>query len=600
MNALTNKQYLSKSDFKTASSCPTKLFYKKKRYPSTLDDNAYMAMLAEGGYMVGKMAQLYYPEGHLIETLDLQEAVKLTEELLQQESVTLFEPAIYHQGRLVRIDILQKNGNHYKLIEVKSKSVDLDWQEESHTPFRGKRGGIHSKWKPYLEDITYQVITLKSSRSEITVEAYLLCPDKNKLTMIEGLNGLFSIKRQGRSFEVEFHGNVHELMQDNLLTLFPANDEVDELLPSVRQRSEFLLPFVVDGILKAEPIIGKKCKSCEYRTEGVSGFKECWGELAEVSPHLFDLYQMNQLKVEKRKIVDDLIKETKVSLYDIPEEAFDSAYGPRQQVQIQHTRSGTEYRSRELNKIIADARYPLHFIDFETSRVALPYHREMRPYEQVAFQWSCHTIPEHGAEPIHHEWINVEQHFPNFEFAHTLREVIGTTGTVLTWSPHEKTTFKDISRQLQARASTDFTLAHWLHELGDEHSRLLDMCQVTREHFFHPAMRGSNSIKYVLPAVWQADSRLHKIPWFVPYYQSEEGRVINPYKTLGSLPIEDQEEVINEGTGAMLAYQEIMFGVSKDDPEHKAKWRELLLQYCRLDTMAMVMIWTYWSLHQDN
>ena len=65
--------------------------------------------------------------------------------------------------------------------------------------------------------------------------------------------------------------------------------------------------------------------------------------------------------------------------------------------------------------------YPLHFIDFETATAALPYHKGMSPYEAVAFQWSCHTISQPGVEPEHYEWINLDQKFPNFEFARSLK-----------------------------------------------------------------------------------------------------------------------------------------------------------------------------------
>ena len=34
---------------------------------------------------------------------------------------------------------------------------------------------------------------------------------------------------------------------------------------------------------------------------------------------------------------------------------------------------------------------PIHCIDFETSRLALLYHRGMRPYGLVTFQWIAHT-----------------------------------------------------------------------------------------------------------------------------------------------------------------------------------------------------------------
>ena len=55
--------YLSKSDFKVAQTCPTKLFYKKNGYPSANQENDYLMMLADGGYMVEKIAKLLHPEG---------------------------------------------------------------------------------------------------------------------------------------------------------------------------------------------------------------------------------------------------------------------------------------------------------------------------------------------------------------------------------------------------------------------------------------------------------------------------------------------------------------------------------------------------------
>jgi len=73
-----------------------------------------------------------------------------------------------------------------------------------------------------------------------------------------------------------------------------------------------------------------------------------------------------------------------------------------------------EFISPEMPKILEGCKYPLHFIDFEASRMAVPYHAGMRPYEQVAFQWSCHTIPTRGANLVHQEWINVDGAYPNF------------------------------------------------------------------------------------------------------------------------------------------------------------------------------------------
>ena len=117
--------YLSKSDFQLASTCSQKLLYKKRGYPTANDTNEYMQMLAEGGYIVGHMATMMYPEGIEI-TGNTAEALESTRSALEQEDCTLFEAAIKSGQKLVRIDILVKEGNDLHLVEVKSKSHDTE------------------------------------------------------------------------------------------------------------------------------------------------------------------------------------------------------------------------------------------------------------------------------------------------------------------------------------------------------------------------------------------------------------------------------------------------------------------------------------------
>jgi hypothetical protein len=237
--------------------------------------------------------------------------------------------------------------------------------------------------------------------------------------------------------------------------------------------------------------------------------------------------------------------------------------------------------------------YPLHFIDFETSRMVLPYHRGMRPFEQVAFQWSCQTIAEPGAAPVSTEWINLDETFPNVNFAATLRQVIGDRGTVFTWSHHERTTLDDIGRQMDEYRLPDDGTREWLRIVTGS-GRIFDLCAHAQAHYFHPAMKGSNSIKAVLPAIWRSNGALREDPWFNAYFRMDGKEIMDPYETLTKLEIIEQAEVVNEGTGAMFAYQQMLYGRGRDDAQIKQAWRDLLLQYCKLDTLAMVIIWKHW------
>ena len=93
--------HLSKSDFKVAHTCATKLWYKKHGYPTTNDQNEYMKMLADGGFMFGKLAMLLFPEGIEV-TGSVFEAIARTEELLaNNKNIILYFISSYFTYRRV-------------------------------------------------------------------------------------------------------------------------------------------------------------------------------------------------------------------------------------------------------------------------------------------------------------------------------------------------------------------------------------------------------------------------------------------------------------------------------------------------------------------
>jgi hypothetical protein len=95
MSNRSSKRYLTKSRFKLAVECPTKLFYTgKPEYANTNNDDEFLAMLADGGFQVGELAKYLYPNGIEVKAKGVDEAIAETAELLKQENITLFEPAI--------------------------------------------------------------------------------------------------------------------------------------------------------------------------------------------------------------------------------------------------------------------------------------------------------------------------------------------------------------------------------------------------------------------------------------------------------------------------------------------------------------------------
>lgn len=614
---------LSKSDFKIASTCAKKLQYKKQKYPSALDENDFMMMLAEGGYIVGKLATILYSGTEI--NGNTMEALEQTKVLLQEENITLHEAAIQSGQKLIRIDILKKEGNIFNLIEVKAKSFNSA-EEKSEEK---------KNMQEYIEDVVFQTQVLQEAYPDSVINSFLLMPDKSKQTEIEGLASWFRVVPQNdeanqkgtftkikvafieKEGTEEYKNKRQLLLNDNLLELLSLNDKVSELSTVIKNRSKQFLRILNSDFeyQSGDYEINKNCKGCEFRASkdnDKDGFNECFGEMAKVNPNIFELYYGGGIgSVRNGFYFDELIKKKKFSLYDIDLNELKKANGEygsratRQLIQIDNTKKNEEWISNNLKSELNSWQYPLHFIDFETYAGAIPYHKGMRPYETIAFQWSCHTINRPGEEPVHSEWINTEKDFPSFRFAESLMNQIGNNGTPLMWATHENTTLRRILNQMDDFGYENEILKNWLLNITKDEGRegrLKDMNAFTLQNYFHPYMKGRTSIKKTLPAVWNYHSFLHQVTWFKKYYKLDaEGNISDPYQTLKYIfatgSVEDElaekelEEVVKEGGAAMKAYNDMMYG----DEENKEKLKNQLLEYCKLDTMAMVIIWSYWN-----
>ncbi|HEY4101046.1 MAG TPA: DUF2779 domain-containing protein [Gemmatimonadales bacterium] len=610
---------LSKSDFKLASNCATKLHYKERGYPQREDDNPYLAMLAEGGYMVEQLARLRFPEAITLSygrdpVLDAAE----TRQALHADQVTLFEATILSGRKLVRIDVLRKNGNRVDLIEVKSKSFD-PLAGGAAGPFRNskKRGNeypINSEWIEYIDDVTYQTMVLREACPEFIVTPWLLVVDKTGETSVEALPQLFEIRR-----DVEIDGRIKDLdirytgASDNpaaqeILTQVNVSSEVEQRLPEVAAIAEELLALYHDDVVDRAPpdLRYVTCRDCEFRVaEGVeqNGFAECWGALGAVKPSILELYKFSTTKLGDESLADVMIRAGKVSLYDVNEADLvkksgePTAASVRQLRQIACTRDDEVWISPRMAEALGSWQYPLHFIDFETSMMALPYHAGMRPFETIGFQWSCHSIDVPGGEVRHAEWLNDRDSWPCLEFVESLREAIGDDGTVLMWATHERTTLNKIADQMERYGVGTPELRAWMERLvgtKDEPGRLRDMNRLCEQYFVLPGT-GRTSIKVILDGLWQRDAVMRERfrEWFGgDAYEVAAGK--GPYEALPELTIAGTTLDVSEGTGAMRAYQAMLYGAERRDPALVEGYRMLLKRYCKLDTLAMVLVWDSW------
>jgi hypothetical protein len=111
-------------------------------------------------------------------------------------------------------------------------------------------------------------------------------------------------------------------------------------------------------------------------------------------------------------------------------------------------------------------------------------------------------------------------------------------------------------------------------------------------------MKGRTSIKKVLPAIWSHFSYLHQVDYFKNYAPDKFiSGIIDPYDMLTSgINIDEwDDEIVSGGTAAMRAYFRIRFDETLTIKQ-KDELRYQLLQYCKLDTMAMVIIAHHWGL----
>ena len=201
-----------------------------------------------------------------------------------------------------------------------------------------------------------------------------------------------------------------------------------------------------------------------------------------------------------------------------------------------------------INEFLKQLSYPIYYLDFETYQQAIPLFKGISAYEQIPFQYSLHIEYEDGTLE-HKEFLAHEDIDSRYELAKSLVENISSSGTALAYNmSFEKT----IIRKL-ANIYGEFT-----YDLMNIHNNMQDlMTPFQKRWFVTPAMKGSYSIKYVLPAL-------------VPEFEKA-------YKDL---------ELVHNGSEAMDVYANL----KNLSDEEKIVYKKALLEYCKLDTLAMVRI----------
>jgi len=567
----TSPPYLTKSLFKTGYECPAKLRYAKDRaYGNNQDDNTFLQVLAEGGFQVGELAKLMFPQGVEVSELAHDVAVTKTNQLLAQQNVTIFEAALREPSAsegaqttaapfFVRVDVLRKSGNTIDIIEVKSKSYDPEDEQ-----FFKTSTGFSSKTLPYLLDVAFQSHVATLAFPGCLIRSFLLLPDKSKAATIDGLNQLFPITKVDAASRrvtcVPVAGVTAADLGEPLLALLDVTDLVTELLQQVREIPGFagtvpqlahqLAETLVNPRAVAAPVQAQ-CKSCEFRLpldhHLRSGFHECWTEalksngldvdrLHKGEPLVVDLWNGRRTKkwmAQGKRFMTDLAAE------DLPLDVETSQLTRthRQWMQISGeglNDAGYFFDTTLFAQEMQTWDWPINLIDFETSRTALPFHRGGKPYGLVAFQWSHHVLHEDGRlEHVDDFLLSEPGQMPNIAFLKSLHKTLSRNqGTVMMWSSYENSVLNSLLDSLsnelklsgidsaeQAQVYEDLKVFvdslttrkqgnKLLHRGG---RAMVDLCELSSKGFFHQRAGGSNSIKKVLPAMLSASQTLHDL-----------------------------------------------------------------------------------------
>ena len=318
-----------------------------------------------------------------------------------------------------------------------------------------------------------------------------------------------------------------------LFTIESVYDRVQDVLPKIPNQVERFKEVIAKDTVP-EINIGLQCSNpynCDFK-------EHCWSHIPDYS--IFDIANLWTSK--------------KFELYKSGVTTFEqidlqsTSLNENQLLQVTSELNNTSFIDRPKIKNFVDGlQYPLYFLDFETIGPAVPIYNGSRPYQQLVFQYSLHVQYAPDSEIIHSEYLANPKDDPRFEFMKQLIKDCGTTGDVIVYNiSFESGKLNDLIN----------VFPQYSKELRGIINRLKDlMLPFQKRWYYTPEMKGSYSIKYVLPAL-------------VPELS---------YNNLE----------IKEGGTASNTFLSMVNGTFEGDLKET---RRQLLEYCELDTIAMVRI----------
>ncbi len=257
----------------------------------------------------------------------------------------------------------------------------------------------------------------------------------------------------------------------------------------------------------------------------------------------YSVYDISRMQGKK---LAELIDNEIFATTDIPD---DFPLTPNQAMQVSVDKGCRLVVNRvKIHAELSQLEYPLYFIDYESVNPAIPMLDNTRPHQQVVFQYSLHILDAPDAELRHNEFLCRDNTTESLQaLVSQMRQDIGDTGSIIVWNKSFERTRNTELGQLFPESKEFFE---------DVNNRIYDLMDVfSKNYYVDPAFGGSNSIKDVLP-------------------------VLAPHLSY-------KELAIGKGDLASVRWYEIATG---EDSSGAEQVFADLLEYCKLDTLAMVEI----------
>jgi len=321
-----------------------------------------------------------------------------------------------------------------------------------------------------------------------------------------------------------------EIDPQQFFTVVDITDDVADVSSGVPDRVNDMLEIIAASRCPDNGI-GKHC-SDPYEC----ALSDCWGFLPE--HNVLELYYGGQKSF-------GLLNGGVLTIDEIPD-GFKLT--DKQQIQKKCVVSGQPHIDRMgIQDFLGTLHYPLCYLDFETFNPGVPMFDGTRPYQQVPFQFSLHVVESENTEPEHYSFLADGVDDPRPEFLKVLKETLPGKGSVVVYNAgFEKGILSDLGKAFPEYAD-------WVEGVLD---RMADLLAPFRNfHYYHPAQKGSASLKAVLPAL------------------TGKGY--------------DELEINNSGD-ASLAFQQVTYGDVSEDERRKV--RKSLEEYCGRDTEGMIWV----------